>query len=123
MIVLWSNMRNKELDRLPVFKQFWGVPFAGCWPKSYIPMPPNRELTDIDLQDPYDVSGTWLRVSLSFIHTGDPQAGPRWNDVDRLSASLTTTTFLPSTFHHTTIYPITSHGPTLTKPRQRASSS
>lgn len=68
MIVLWSNMRNKELDRLPVFKQFWGVSFAGCWPKSYIPMPPNRELTDIDLQDPYDVSGTWLRVSCpSFI--------------------------------------------------------
>lgn len=63
LIVLWYNMKSKELDRLPVFEQFWGVPFAGCWPNSYVPMHANREITDLELEDPYDISGTWLRVS------------------------------------------------------------
>lgn len=62
MIVLWSNLKNKKLDRLPVFQQFWGVPFAGSWPNSYIPLPMDRDIKDLELQDPYDVSGTWLRV-------------------------------------------------------------
>lgn len=62
MIVLWYNLKNKGLDRLPVFQQFWDVPFAGCWPNSYIPMPLNREIKEVELEDPYDVSGTWLRV-------------------------------------------------------------
>lgn len=64
MIVLWYNLKSKGLDRLPVFQQFWDVPFAGCWPNSYIPMPLHREIKDVELEDPYDVSGTWLRVCL-----------------------------------------------------------
>lgn len=63
MIVLWHNMKTKGLDRLPVFNQFWGKPFAGCWPNSYVPEPTNRDITDLELEDPYDVTGTWLRVS------------------------------------------------------------
>lgn len=63
MIVLWHNMKTKGLDRLPVFSQFWGRPFGGCWPNSYVPEPRNRDVTDLDLQDPYDVTGTWLRVN------------------------------------------------------------
>lgn len=62
MIVLWFNMTSKGLDQLPVFQQFWGVPFAGCWPNSYIPLPANRRVTDLELEDPYDVTGTWVRV-------------------------------------------------------------
>ncbi|KUI68488.1 hypothetical protein VM1G_03941 [Cytospora mali] len=62
MIVLWANMSSKGLDRLPVFKHFWDVPFAGCWPNSYIPSPTNRRVTSLELEDPYDVTGTWLRV-------------------------------------------------------------
>ncbi|KAH8750559.1 F-box domain-containing protein [Diaporthe sp. PMI_573] len=62
MIVLWHNMKTKGLDRLPVFSQFWGRPFAGCWPKSYVPEPRNRDIKDLELEDPYDVTGTWLRV-------------------------------------------------------------
>ncbi|KAJ0115298.1 f-box domain-containing protein [Diaporthe amygdali] len=62
MIVLWHNLKTKGLDRLPVFNQFWGMPFAGCWPNSYIPEPINRDITDLELKDPYDVTGTWLRV-------------------------------------------------------------
>lgn len=67
MIVLWSNLRTKGLDRLPVFQQFWGVPFAGSWPNSYIPLPLNRVVNDIELDDPYDVSGTWLRVRVCLL--------------------------------------------------------
>lgn len=66
MIVLWHNMKTKGLDRLPVFNQFWGKPFAGCWPNSYVPEPRNRDITDLELEDPYDVTGTWLRVTHSF---------------------------------------------------------
>ncbi|CAN8102141.1 unnamed protein product [Discula destructiva] len=62
MIVLWYNIRSKGLDRLPVFEHFWKVPLAGCWPNSYIPLPLNREIKDLELEDPYDVTGTWLRV-------------------------------------------------------------
>ncbi|KAL2277035.1 hypothetical protein FJTKL_00328 [Diaporthe vaccinii] len=62
MIVLWHNMKTKGLDRLPVFSQFWGKPFAGCWPNSYVPEPRNRDITELELEDPYDVTGTWLRV-------------------------------------------------------------
>ncbi|KAG8166567.1 hypothetical protein KVR01_002256 [Diaporthe batatas] len=62
MIVLWHNMKLKGLDRLPVFNHFWGRPFGGCWPDSYVPEPTNRHVTDLDLQDPYDVTGTWLRI-------------------------------------------------------------
>ncbi|KAI3402171.1 hypothetical protein diail_100 [Diaporthe ilicicola] len=62
MIVLGHNLKTKGLDRLPVFNQFWGVPFAGCWPNSYVPEPINRDITDLELRDPYDVTGTWLRV-------------------------------------------------------------
>lgn len=62
MIVLWFNMTSKRLDHLPVFQHFWGVPFPGCWPNSYIPSPTNRRVTDLELEDPYDVTGTWVRV-------------------------------------------------------------
>ncbi|ROW09504.1 hypothetical protein VMCG_02642 [Cytospora schulzeri] len=62
MIVLWFNMTSKRLDHLPVFRHFWGVPFAGCWPNSYIPSPMNRRVTDLELEDPYDVTGTYVRV-------------------------------------------------------------
>ncbi|KAL1879713.1 hypothetical protein Daus18300_001550 [Diaporthe australafricana] len=62
MIVMWHNLKTKGLDRLPVFNQFWGVPFAGSWPNSYVPEPINRDVTDLELKDPYDVTGTWLRV-------------------------------------------------------------
>lgn len=62
MIVLWHNIKLKGLERLPVFQHFWQVPFAGCWPNSYIPMPRDREVRNIELEDPYDITGTWLRA-------------------------------------------------------------
>lgn len=40
----------------------WGNPFAGSWPRSFIPSA-GIEPSPLDLQDPYGVSGTWLRVA------------------------------------------------------------
>lgn len=62
MIVLSYNIKSKGLHRLPVFQQFWNAPFPGCWANSYIPMPSHRVAKDIELEDPYDVTGTWLRA-------------------------------------------------------------
>ena len=62
MIVLRANIQNKGLDNFPIFTNFLNTPFPGTWPNSYIPMPLNREITPLETGDPYDVSGTWLRV-------------------------------------------------------------
>lgn len=111
MIVLWHNMKTKGLDRLPVFSQFWGTPFAGCWPNSYVPEPKNRDITDLELEDPYDVTGTWLRVkhSTSFTLSKHSLHPPR------LSASSTITTSSPTTSRPMMTYRITSLDTPLTR--------
>lgn len=65
LLVLRSNIHSKGLDGFPVFANFWNTPFAGSWPGSYLPVPLNREIAPLDMEDPYGVSGTWLRVRLS----------------------------------------------------------
>ncbi len=66
LLVLRSNIRSKGLDGFPVFANFWSTPFAGTWPNSYVPMPLYRELGSLDMDDPYGVSGTWIRVRPPF---------------------------------------------------------
>ncbi|TIC99359.1 hypothetical protein CH35J_005550 [Colletotrichum higginsianum] len=60
MIVLGRNIRGQKLTA-KVFADLWERSFAGSWARSYVPSP-NRGIRDLDLQDPYDVAGTWLRV-------------------------------------------------------------
>ncbi|KAK1836618.1 hypothetical protein QBC39DRAFT_89137 [Podospora conica] len=62
LIVLRANVKSKGLDTFPIFSNFWNAPFAGSWSGSYLPWPANRERKHLELRDPYDVSGTWLRV-------------------------------------------------------------
>ncbi|KAK3944895.1 hypothetical protein QBC46DRAFT_350253 [Diplogelasinospora grovesii] len=62
LLVLRSNIKDKNLDTFPIFSNYWNVPYAGAWPGAYVPWPPDRERTELDKRDPYDVSGTWLRV-------------------------------------------------------------
>lgn len=70
LLVLRSNIKNKSLDSFSIFAHFWDRPFAGPWEGSYIPWPPAAEReewererqSELGRQDPYDVSGTWLRV-------------------------------------------------------------
>ncbi|KAI1102171.1 hypothetical protein F4804DRAFT_343440 [Jackrogersella minutella] len=63
MIVIGSNLRKLGLTKFPVCKNFWEVPFAGTWPQSYLPLPTMaHEPEPLELDDPYGVTGTWLRV-------------------------------------------------------------
>ncbi|ETS82573.1 hypothetical protein PFICI_04449 [Pestalotiopsis fici W106-1] len=68
MLVLGSNLNRLGLNRFPICKNFWDVPFAGVWPGAYMPLPilerekgSNKEGRD-QLDDPYGITGTWLRV-------------------------------------------------------------
>lgn len=60
LIVLGSNIRAQNLTS-KIFSNLWEKPFAGSWSGSYLPAP-SRGIQDLDLQDPYGVAGTWLRV-------------------------------------------------------------
>lgn len=82
MLVIGANLRKLGLTKFPVCRNFWETPFAGTWPQSYKPLPiipdvkeqlepgaaaeqseqsesPQPSLQD---QDPYGITGTWLRV-------------------------------------------------------------
>lgn len=70
MIVLGANMDDLGLSRIPMCEAFFSIPFAGTWqnswkpPISTAPFPPSppRELNTLEQQDPYGVTGAWLRV-------------------------------------------------------------
>ncbi|KAI0020949.1 hypothetical protein F4780DRAFT_739541 [Xylariomycetidae sp. FL0641] len=74
MIVLGANLDKTRLHQSPLFRVFSNLPFEGAWPDSFVPAgEPVDELgmdaaepveVDADLlrQDPYGVTGTWLRV-------------------------------------------------------------
>lgn len=62
MIVIGANLRKLGFTKFPVCKNFWELPFAGTWPGSYKALPVLHEPEPLDLQDPYGVTGTWLRV-------------------------------------------------------------
>ncbi|KAI0834050.1 hypothetical protein F5Y06DRAFT_279715 [Hypoxylon sp. FL0890] len=62
MIVIGNNLRKLGLTKFPVCGNFWEEPFAGTWPGSYKALPIAREPDPLELQDPYGVTGTWLRV-------------------------------------------------------------
>lgn len=64
MLVLGSNLNRLGLNRFPICKNFWDMPFAGVWPGSYMPLPIlEREKGDgEEFDDPYGITGTWLRV-------------------------------------------------------------
>lgn len=65
LLVLRANIKRKGLDGLGVFGTVWNSPFPGTWPGSYCPWPVKGgedERSELDKQDPYDVTGTYLRV-------------------------------------------------------------
>ena len=90
MIAIGANLKQVGLSRLPICKKVWEEPFPGVWPDSYTPAiasssPPSSatagasagseaatddvpsshegsELPDLDREDPYGISGTWLRI-------------------------------------------------------------
>ena len=67
MLILNHNMRryssrySEPGDDVPA----WDQPFAGVSPYSYISKPfnlPEEPLAPLETQDPYGISGTWMRV-------------------------------------------------------------
>lgn len=68
LIVLGTNIRKKGLEGAwLIFENVWGTPFAGVWPRSYIPWWSRKEGSAVEMgelarRDPFGVSGSWLRV-------------------------------------------------------------
>jgi len=68
MVVLGHNLRIFSERSNGVFKPTWTEPFSGATPDSYrAPSLPKleRPLVSLDFDDPYNVTGTWMRVSTS----------------------------------------------------------
>jgi hypothetical protein len=66
MVVLGHNLRTFSERSNGVFQPTWTHPFSGATPDSYrAPSPPKleRPLVSLDFEDPYNVTGTWMRVS------------------------------------------------------------
>jgi hypothetical protein len=57
---------NKNVSTLwpasPMFSDLWETPFWGSFPHSFVATKP-PELSDLDAQDPYGITGSWYRVS------------------------------------------------------------
>ncbi|KAK6827792.1 F-box domain-containing protein [Apiospora arundinis] len=66
LLVIGANLKELGLNSFPICKNFWDTPFAGVWPRSYLALPMDDEevieQSPLELQDPYGVTGTWLRV-------------------------------------------------------------
>ena len=60
LVVLGNNIYMKK-DVVKIFAAVWDSPFTGSWTHSYT-SPPRADITDLDAQDPYGVTGTWYRV-------------------------------------------------------------
>ncbi|KAH7150044.1 hypothetical protein B0J13DRAFT_620381 [Dactylonectria estremocensis] len=60
LIVLGKNIGTR-CTVTNFFKENWDDAFSGSWPGSYSTLP-GPELTSLELQDPYDVTGTWFRI-------------------------------------------------------------
>lgn len=59
-VVLGHNIGTKR-SVLNVFSDIWDNPFSGSWPGSFV----SNDLagkSELDLQDPYGLTGTWYRV-------------------------------------------------------------
>lgn len=71
LIVLRHNALCKGLLKFSIVSEIWNRPFGGVWPQSYLPIrreadtsPDEPEPEPLGLEDPYNVTGTWMRVSV-----------------------------------------------------------
>lgn len=64
MVVLGYNIQSKRFVS-KLFSDVWSSPFSGSWTQSYLSGSmgsPSREISSLELNDPYGVTGTWYRV-------------------------------------------------------------
>ncbi|MCJ1473819.1 hypothetical protein MMC13_002470 [Lambiella insularis] len=66
MVVIGYNIRLFSERTNNHFKPIWTVPFEGAAPNSYQSLQPlrlqNEPKPPVDLLDPYNITGTWMRV-------------------------------------------------------------
>ncbi|KAF7543558.1 hypothetical protein G7Z17_g10638 [Cylindrodendrum hubeiense] len=60
LIVLGKNIGSRRFVS-DLFREVWDNPFSGSWPGSYMTVP-GPEISSLENQDPYDVTGTWYRI-------------------------------------------------------------
>lgn len=70
MVVLGHNLQIFSERSNGIFEPTWTDPFCGATPDSY--MSPSLAalegpLVSLDFEDPYNVTGTWMRVSFSHV--------------------------------------------------------
>ncbi|CAK7217388.1 hypothetical protein SEUCBS140593_003196 [Sporothrix eucalyptigena] len=75
MLVLRYNLIRKDFMRFKVIHTYWNSKFLGSSPGSYRPLIRNMEdlpddTVELDNEDPYGVTGTWLRL-VSFLDYSD----------------------------------------------------
>jgi hypothetical protein len=72
MVVLGHNLRMFTENAHGIFRPLWSVPWQGASPDSFHPNvtfgklkePPAPPMNPLD---PYNISGTWMRVSFQFV--------------------------------------------------------
>lgn len=91
MVVLGHNMRLFSERTQNHFYTVWTTPFKGAAPNSYKPLQTSRlnkvPTLPVDLQDPYNITGTWMRVvcfldytefyDYNFVAAAPPPGQPR----------------------------------------------
>lgn len=64
LVVLGNNIHSKRFVS-KLFTDVWDSPFSGSWPRSFLstnqPVP-ESDVSPLDAQDPYGITGTWYRV-------------------------------------------------------------
>jgi hypothetical protein len=68
MLVLGHNLQIFSEQTNGIFEPIWTKPFSGATPDSYV-SPPSPALeglpVPLEFKDPYNVTGTWMRVGRS----------------------------------------------------------
>ena len=79
MVVLGHNLQIFSDRTNGIFEPIWTKPFSGANPGSYVSSPSlalGGPSISLNLQDPYNVTGTWIRVRPSHIARQSPADSP-----------------------------------------------
>ena len=68
LVVLGSNIQIKKIVS-KIFSDVWDNPFSVSWPRSYTGSP-RASMSNLEMKDPYGVTGTWYRVRTTICCTG-----------------------------------------------------
>ncbi|KAH6895855.1 hypothetical protein B0T10DRAFT_558027 [Thelonectria olida] len=61
IVVLVYNL-SQRVDVESLFYEAWNAPFSGSWPGSFSQPSPSSPPSNLELRDPYGVTGVWYRI-------------------------------------------------------------